>query len=97
MDRTKNKVIFYITLGLLVAAGVLFRVLFFSYARPFWNDECALALNLLNRNFIQLFAPLDFSQVTPPLYASCVSFVLYFQNNMKSLSDFLPLFLVCFQ
>lgn len=81
MDRTKNKVIFYITLGLLVAAGVLFRVLFFSYARPFWNDECALALNLLNRNFIQLFAPLDFSQVTPPLYAFVCKFCAVFSKQ----------------
>ena len=49
-----------------IAIGVILRILFFSYNRPFWNDECALALNIKNNwNF---FVPLLYNQAAPQLF-----------------------------
>lgn len=61
--------IYYITIVLLLAAGIVLRILFYAYARPFWNDESALAINLAGKSFFELFMPLAHEQVTPPLYA----------------------------
>lgn len=49
-----------------IAIGIVLRILFFSYNRPFWNDECALALNIKNNwNF---FIPLLYNQAAPQLF-----------------------------
>lgn len=48
--------------------GIFFRIKFFSYLRPFWNDECALALNIANKSFLGLFSSLDYQQATPVLF-----------------------------
>ena len=61
--------IYYIAVALLLIAGILLRILFYAYGRPFWNDESALAINLANKSFLELFMPLVHEQVTPPLYA----------------------------
>lgn len=67
---------------LIMLTGIALRVLFYSYGRPFWNDESALALNLVNRSFLGLFAPLDYSQLTPPLYCiACKFFSLFIHND----------------
>lgn len=72
-DRAKN-VIYYIIIFCLIVLGVYLRVLFFSYDRPFWNDESALALNIIHRSFSQLFGILDYEQVSPPLYVVVAKF-----------------------
>lgn len=55
----------------------LYAVLLFSCAircflyfqnRPLWHDECLLALNVLNRNFFEIFLPLDNNQSAPCLF-----------------------------
>lgn len=49
-----------------IAIGIFLRILFFSYNRPFWNDECALALNIQTTwNFFQ---PLQYNQAAPQLF-----------------------------
>lgn len=72
-DKHKNW-LFYSVIGLILLAGIVLRVLFFSFGRPFWNDESAMALNLLDRGFLALFAPLDYNQLTPPLYSVACKF-----------------------
>lgn len=67
---------------LVMLTGIALRVLFYSYGRPFWNDESAMALNLVNRSFLGLFAPLDYSQLTPPLYSVfCKFFSLFIHKE----------------
>ena len=46
--------------------GIFLRILFFSYNRPMWNDECALALNI--KNTWNFFAPLQYNQAAPQLF-----------------------------
>lgn len=68
LEKNKN-IAFYLVVMLILICGVALRILFYSYARPFWNDESALAINLTDRSFLELFLPLSHEQVTPPLYA----------------------------
>ena len=72
-DRVKN-ITFYIIISGLMILGIYLRILFFSYDRPFWNDESALALNIINRSFFGLFSTLDYEQVSPPLYIVIAKF-----------------------
>ncbi len=49
-----------------IAIGIFLRILFYSYNRPLWNDECALALSIQNTwNFFQ---PLQYNQAAPQLF-----------------------------
>ena len=45
----KNKFLF-ISLGITIVLGIILRLLFYSYNRPLWSDEAALALNIINMN-----------------------------------------------
>ena len=48
--------------------GVLIRC--FAYFRnlSFWGDEACLALNVINKSYMELFKGLDYLQVAPPLF-----------------------------
>ena len=55
-----------IVIGSILGIGVVLRCVFYFYNRPFWNDECALALNITNLwNF---FKPLEYNQASPQLF-----------------------------
>ncbi len=75
--------IYYITVALLLAAGIILRILFYAYGRPFWNDESALAINLAGKSFWELFQPLVHEQVTPPLYAVLCKFCGLFTDKAE--------------
>ena len=49
----------------LVGLGVLARVVRFAADRSLWRDECALAINVVERSFAGLLEPLDHAQVAP--------------------------------
>lgn len=62
MKNFKSEIIIILT----AIFGIFLRILFYSYDRPFWNDECALALNLSNlKNY---FLPLLYGQAAPPFF-----------------------------
>jgi hypothetical protein len=48
-----------------LAVGVAARVTRYLLRFPLWEDEAALAYNLMQRGFIELLAPLDFGQSAP--------------------------------
>jgi hypothetical protein len=52
----------------LVVAGVLISLAQFLQNREFLLDESQLAINIMDRNFIELLKPLDFLQVAPILF-----------------------------
>lgn len=66
-----------------ILAGCILRILFFSYNRPMWNDECALAINL--REQINYFVPLVYNQAAPQLFMY-LSKVLYTIFHEKTFS-----------
>ena len=51
-----------------VALGILLRVCRYLLRFPLWGDESALAANFLDRGYVELLRPLDFQQVSPPLF-----------------------------
>lgn len=49
-----------------VIFGVLVRLVQYLNNRSLWFDEVNLALNIVNRSYLQLLSPLDNSQAAPP-------------------------------
>jgi hypothetical protein len=49
----------------LVAIGILLRVVQYASNRSLWIDEAALALNLIQKGLTNLAGPLDFNQAAP--------------------------------
>lgn len=89
-DRIKKQ-LYYLIIFIIILLGIYIRVLFFSYARPFWNDESALAINVIGRNFFELFLPLDLDQTAPPLFACLSKFFGYFIKQSELAFRFVPL------
>lgn len=56
----ENIVILFIAL-----AGVILHIRQYLTGRSLWVDEAMLALNIVNRNFLDLFKPLDYDQGAP--------------------------------
>jgi len=53
-----------LTLGMVVI-GVILRLIQYSLNRSLWLDESVLALNIVNKSFLELLGPLDLIQVAP--------------------------------
>jgi hypothetical protein len=51
-----------------LAIGVVLRIVQYLHHNSYWNDEAALVLNILHRDFDDLLRPLDFAQAAPPLF-----------------------------
>jgi len=49
----------------LLVIGIIFRVRQYLAGRSLWLDEAMLALNIVNRDFVGLFQPLDYDQGAP--------------------------------
>lgn len=50
---------------IIVSFGFILRLRQYLTGRSLWEDEAMLALNIVNRNFVGLFKPLDFNQGAP--------------------------------
>lgn len=50
----------------ILAFGVVLRLAQYAFNRSLWLDEVWLALNIVNRPFLQLFERLDYHQAAPP-------------------------------
>ena len=49
----------------IIGFGILVRVIQYLYNRSLWADEAVLALNLVNRSYLELLQPLDYDQGAP--------------------------------
>lgn len=54
-----------ILIRIIIGFGILFRLLPYLYNRSLWVDEAKLALNIIQKSFIQLTQPLDYNQMAP--------------------------------
>lgn len=64
--------------------SLLFRLYVYFKGFSFWGDEGALALNLINRNYLELFKGLDYLQVAPPMFLVMSKFLF-----IDSMRDFI--------
>lgn len=75
--------------------GILLRVQLYFYNKPFWNDECALALSSIHLSFGGYFRALSYSQAAPPFFL-IVSNLFYNIIPLKELAlRFFPLVSSC--
>lgn len=49
----------------IICFGILIRVVQYFYNRSLWADEAVLALNIVNRSYLELLQPLDYDQGAP--------------------------------
>jgi len=49
----------------IIGFGILVRLVQYLFNRSLWNDEAALALNIINRSYLELLQPLDYNQGAP--------------------------------
>lgn len=72
-----------------IAAIILLLVFQYLRNRSLWLDEAMLAWSIITRNPLQLFKPLDYSQVAPILFLLIAKlFTLVFGNNDMALRIF---------
>jgi len=50
---------------IIISFGILVRLVQYLFNRSLWNDEAALALNIVNRSYAELLQPLDYNQGAP--------------------------------
>jgi hypothetical protein len=49
----------------IIGFGILVRLVQYLFNRSLWHDEAALALNIVNRSYLELLQPLDYNQGAP--------------------------------
>ncbi|GAB4239503.1 MAG: hypothetical protein Kow00121_66140 [Elainellaceae cyanobacterium] len=72
-----------------VLFGSLVRLVQYLSNRSLWGDEAMLALNIVDRSYLELLTPLDYNQAAPPLFLWIERFaVQVFGNNEYALRLF---------
>ncbi len=71
-----KKNILYILLFAVIFAGIFLRFKLFLFNQSFYFDEVLLANNIINSNFADFFAPLDYVQISPPFFMIISKFIL---------------------
>jgi hypothetical protein len=79
----------------LVALGLGLRLAEFASGRALWHDEAALALNILQRSFADLFRPLEFDQGAPVGFLLAVKAVVLALGRGELALRLLPLLSGC--
>ena len=64
----KNNKIYFWSLGLIFVLAILLRLDLCIFNRSFWFDEAALAINVLDKSFFDLFKELSYYQSAPPMF-----------------------------
>ena len=77
---------------IIIGFGILIRLIQYLYNRSLWADEAVLALNIVNRSYLELLQPLDYDQAAPIGFLLVEKLaVQLFGNNEYALRLF-PLF-----
>ena len=85
----QEKQIYNIIVIFIILCGIALRILFFSYGRPLWNDECALAVNIINR--LNYFSTLEYNQAAPALFMYASKFFYGIFTNKDLALRIIPL------
>ncbi len=77
--------LFFITILLLIGFGTYLRLKFYLANFMLCNDEAAVALNLFQKNYIELFSPLNYGIVCPPFFLVLSKFFLNISGQVYDL------------
>jgi hypothetical protein len=80
---------------LIIALGVILRMRQYLAIRSLWLDEAMLALNIVHRNYIGLFQPLDYNQGAPIGFLLLEKFVITLLGNNELRLRLVPLMAGC--
>jgi len=71
-------------LYLIILIGAFLAIYQFMFNRSLWIDEASLALNIINKDFLELTKPLDYNQVAPVgfLFIERVSILIFGKNEL---------------
>ena len=67
---------YLILLGLIFILAIYLRTKVYLVNQSFWHDECALAWNIINKGYTELFQPLRFLQAAPVLFLIFSKFII---------------------
>lgn len=74
------------------ALAVIVRVYLFIFVeKSLWLDEAALALNILDKGYLELFQPLQYAQSAPPLFLLCTKFLTEIFGTGERVFRLIPL------
>ena len=59
---------FYFLIGIIFLVGVFIRTNLYINGTAFEDDECRLAITMLDKNLWQMFLPLGDAQSAPPIF-----------------------------
>jgi 4-amino-4-deoxy-L-arabinose transferase-like glycosyltransferase len=66
IDNFRKRVVDYKTTPfIIILIGIALRFVLYLYNRSLSHDEAALALNLINKSYLELIGPLDYRQAAP--------------------------------
>ena len=86
----KNNKIYFVLLGLIFALGFALRLDMYIFNRSFWFDEAALALNVLDGGFFDLFRELKYYQSAPPLFLFETKILVSLFGGSERVFRFIP-------
>lgn len=87
--KQQNSLQVFCILGVLF--GMLVRLTEYLSRRSLWGDEAMLALNLINRSYLELLKPLDYNQAAPPGFLWIEKFALQILGNHEYALRLFPL------
>ncbi len=76
---------------LILFAIILRLILFFFVEKSLWLDEAALASNVLDKGYLELFSPLQYAQSAPPLFLCFVKIIENIFGQSEKVFRFIPL------
>ena len=89
--QTKYKnILYYLCLGLIFLLGIFLRTKMYFISNVFEDDECRLAITLLDKNMWQMFLPLLDAQSAPPLFLCVEKFITYIFGYKEQAMIFVP-------
>jgi hypothetical protein len=91
----KGKLVFRVEwmAWLIITAGLVLRLIYYFYNRPLWGDEAAIAVNIIEKDFLALAKPpLLYDQQAPLLFLYALKLCTVFSKNFSEQSlRFFPL------
>lgn len=75
----------------IILIGIIIRLRQYFVNRSLWLDEASLALNIIEKNYIELLQTLNYGQAAPPVFLLITKFLVNLFGPSEYILRFLPL------